>query len=69
MDARTIKKYLVLFALFWISQTQLYRDELRKNISNKASITPLSVYEIIVSAIILFSLYAFAETMIVNDVF
>ena len=69
MEARTIKKYIVLFLLFWVSQTQLYRDELRKNISTNKSITPLTVYEIVVSAAALFIIYIFAETLIVNDVF
>ena len=69
MDARTIKKYLVLFVIFWLSQTQGYRDELRKNISNSKSILPLTIYEIIISSAALFLLYVFAETLIVNDVF
>ncbi len=69
MDSKTIKKYLMIFALFWLSQTQMYRDELRSNISNVKSIVPLSVYEILVSAIVLLVCYIFAETLIVNDVF
>jgi hypothetical protein len=69
MDAHIIKKYIVLLALFWISQTQVYRDELRKSLQSKPSITPLTVYEIVVSAVVLFGVYVFAETLIVNDVF
>ena len=69
MDARIVKKYLMLFVILWLSQTQLYREELRKNISNSKSIVPLTLYEIAVSSVILFAAFAFFETMITNDVF
>lgn len=59
----------MVFILFWISQSQLYRDELRSNLSNTKSIVPLTLYEMVVSAVVLFVCYVFAETLIVNDVF